>query len=148
MRSHTNDARLQKNLLTLLQQANDVYGYIPDHALVDLADQQGIPLVDVYAAATFYRALPLRPQGKHVIKVCKSVPCYLKHNGPVIDAVEREVGITPGETSYDGLFTLEVVNCIGACDRAPAMMIDDEVFGDLTPERVGEILGGYRESSS
>jgi NADH:ubiquinone oxidoreductase subunit E len=139
----TNDARIEKNLLVLLERTRDVYGYLPDHALTGLAEQLGIPVVDVYAAATFYRGFPLQPTGKHVIKVCKSVPCYLKHNQLVIDAVERELGIADGETSHDGLFSLEMVNCIGACDRAPAMMIDDTVFGDLTPERVSEILAGY-----
>jgi NADH:ubiquinone oxidoreductase subunit E len=144
MATNTNDAQLEKNPLVLLERTRDVYGYIPDHALTSLADELGIPVVDVYAAATFYRALPLKPTGKHVIKVCKSVPCYLKHNQLVIDAVQRELGIAPGQTSQDGLFSLELVNCIGACDEAPAMMIDDDVFGDLTPEKVTEILAGYR----
>jgi len=140
----TDNTGSQRNLLVLLERTRDVYGYIPDDAVMGLADQLGIPVVDVYAAATFYRALPLKPMGKHVVKVCKSVPCYLKHNQPVIEAVERALGIAPGQTSQDGLFSLELVNCIGACDRAPAMMIDDDVFGDLTPERVAEILAGYR----
>jgi NADH-quinone oxidoreductase subunit E len=144
MASGTNDTRLENNLLVLLERVRDVYGYLPDHALTGLAEELGLPVVDVYAAATFYRALPMRPLGKHVIKVCKSVPCYLKNNRPVIDAVEKELGIGPGQTSHDGLFLLLMVNCIGACDKAPAMMIDDEVFGDLTPERVPEILARYR----
>jgi len=140
----TDNTGSQRNLLVLLERTRDVYGYIPDDAVMGLADQLGIPVVDVYAAATFYRALPLKPMGKHVVKVCKSVPCYLKHNQPVIEAVERALGIAPGQTSQDGVFSLELVNCIGACDRAPSMMIDDDVFGDLTPERVAEILAGYR----
>jgi NADH:ubiquinone oxidoreductase subunit E len=144
MASSTNDARLEKNLLVLLERARDVYGYLPEHALTGLADQLGLPVVDVYAAVTFYRALPMRPLGKHVIRLCESVPCYLKNNQPVIDAIEKELGVGPGQTSHDGLFSLQMVNCIGACDKAPAMMIDDEVFGDLTPERVTEILAGYR----
>jgi len=144
MRSSTNDARLEKNLLVLLERARDVYGYLPDHALTGLADQLGLPVVDVYAAATFYGALPMSPLGKHVIKVCKSVPCYLKSNRLIIDAIRAELGIGPGQTSHDGLFSLQMVNCIGACDKAPAMMIDDAVFGDLTPDGVSEILAGYR----
>lgn len=144
MASTAKHAEPDKNLLLLLERARDVHGYVPGHALAGLADQLGIPLADVYSAATFYRALPLRPQGKHVIRVCKSVPCYLKHNAPVIDTLQRELGIEPGQTSQDGLFSLELVNCIGACDKAPAMMIDEEVFGDLTAERVMEILAGYR----
>jgi NADH:ubiquinone oxidoreductase subunit E len=138
----------EKNLLLLLERARGVYGYIPADAVMDLADQLCIPVVDVYAAATFYRALPMRPLGRHVIKVCKSVPCYLRSNRAVIDAIEKDLGIGPGQTSRDGLFSLERVNCIGACDKAPAMMIDDDVFGDLTPERVPEILAGYRQAAS
>jgi NADH:ubiquinone oxidoreductase subunit E len=144
MASTANHVELEKSLLLLLERTRDVFGYIPDHALTGLADQLGIPLVDIYAAATFYRGLPLKPAGKHVIKVCKSVPCYLKHNRLVIDALERELGIASGHTSDDGLFSLELVNCIGACDKAPAMIIDDAVFGNLTPERVQEIMAGYR----
>jgi NADH:ubiquinone oxidoreductase subunit E len=144
MATGANDARLEKNLLVLLERTRDVYGYIPDHALIGLVDQLGIPVVDVYAAATFYQALPLKPTGKHVIRVCKSVPCYLKNNLLIVDAIEKELGIRPGQTSGDGLFSLQLVNCIGACDRAPAMMINDEVFGDLAPEKVREILGAYR----
>jgi len=131
-------------LLVLLERTRDVYGYLPDQALAGLADQLGVPVVDVYAAATFYRALPLKPTGKHVIKVCKSVPCYLKNNRLIIDVIERELGIGPAQTTRDGLFSLDLVNCIGACDKAPAMMIDDDVFGDLTPERVTGILAGYQ----
>ena len=144
MASTANHVEPEKSLLLLLEGTRDVFGYIPDHALTGLADQLGIPLVDIYAAATFYRGLPLKPMGKHVVKMCKSVPCYLKHNQPVIDAVVRELGIAPGHTSDDGLFSLELVNCIGACDKAPAMMIDDDVFGGLTPGKVREILAGYR----
>jgi len=144
MATNTNDAQLEKNLLVLLRRTHDAYGYVSDQALTSLGEELGVSVVDVYAAATFYRALPLRPTGKHVIKVCKSVPCYLKHNQRIIDALQRELGIARGETTHDGVFSLELVNCIGACDKAPAMMIDDDVFGELTPERVTEILAGYR----
>ena len=144
MASTSDEARLEKNLLVLLERTRDVYGYVPDQALTGLAEELGLPVVEVYAAATFYRSLPMRPLGRHVIKMCKSVPCYLKNNRPVIDAVEKELGVGPGQTSHDGLFSLQMVNCIGACDKAPAMMIDDEVFGDLSPERVTEILARYR----
>ena len=144
MASTSDEARLEKNLLVLLERTRDVYGYVPDQALTGLAEELGLPVVEVYAAATFYRSLPMRPLGRHVIKMCKSVPCYVKNNRPVIDAVEKELGVGPGQTSHDGLFSLQMVNCIGACDKAPAMMIDDEVFGDLTPERVPEILARYR----
>lgn len=143
MASSANHAEPQKDLLILLERTRDVYGNVPEHAVTGLAHRLGIPVADVYATATFYRGLPLWPVGKHLIKVCKSVPCYLKHNGPVVDALADELGIAPGETTPDGLFSFDLVNCIGACDKAPAMMIDDDVYGDLTPVMVKEILARY-----
>ena len=145
MAPETNESRVEKNLLILLERANDVYGCLPDHVLQGLADQLGIPMADVYGTTTFYHSLSTKPLGKHLISVCKSIPCYLKDNRPIIDAIKQDLGIQPGQTTSDGLFSLRLVNCIGACDMAPAMMIDDDVFGGLTPARVREILAGYRQ---
>lgn len=144
MKPGSSDAALEENLLVLLNRTQDVYGCLPEHALEALARESGIPVVEIYAAATFYRHLRMAPAGRHVIRVCRGVPCYLKAGLPVIDAIREDLGIAPGETSRDGLFSLELVDCIGACDQAPAMMIDGDVFGHLTPETVTRILEGYR----
>ena len=141
------EAAPDRNLLVRLNRTHDAYGCLPEQALADLARDTGLPVVDIYAAATFYRHLWRAPAGRHVIRVCQGVPCYLKRNLPVIEAVRDALGIAPGQTSSDGLFTLELVNCIGACDRAPAMMIDEDVFGHVTPEGVGRILEGYRRGA-
>lgn len=144
MASGTNDARLEKSLLVLLERAHEVYGYLPEHVLSELAEQLGIPLSHVYGTATFYPHFSTKPLGKHVVSVCKSVPCYLKKNRLVIDAIEKELGVKAGQTTSDSLFSLRLVNCIGACDKAPAMMIDGRIFGGLTPAGVSGILAEYR----
>jgi NADH:ubiquinone oxidoreductase subunit E len=82
--------------------------------------------------------------GRNIIRVCKSLPCYLKNATHVIDCVTKELGIEPGETTIDGRFSFQLTNCIGACDRAPAMMINHDVHGNLTPKKISEILTGYK----
>jgi len=95
---------------------------------------------EAYGAATFYAFLSVKPLGRNVIRVCKSLPCFLKNSQVIIDSVEREIGIKPGESTADGKFTFQLTNCIGACDKAPAMMINSDVYGDLTPRRISAIL--------
>lgn len=89
------------------------------------------------------RYLPVSKTGKNVIRVCGSVPCDLKDAEAVISSIQKELGITPGEATVDGKFSFELVSCIGACDEAPAMMINDQLYGNLTPERIAEILKSY-----
>ena len=89
---------------------------------------------------TFYSFLATRPQGKYVIRVCKSIPCYLKHAEMIIDSVSHAIGIGPGQRTPDGKFSFELTNCIGACDMAPAMLLNQEIHGHLTPEKITEIL--------
>ena len=130
----------QNSLLLLLEEAQDKSGYLSPELMVDLAESLGISIGEVYAVATFYSFLSTEPQGRNVIRVCKSLPCFLKNSQLIVESVEQELGIRPGETTPDGKFSFQLTNCIGACDRAPAMMIDSEVYGDLTPERISEIL--------
>ena len=105
--------------------------------------------------ASFYAFLSTKPRGKHVIRVCKSLPCYLENAPMIVESVARSIGIKPGETTADGSFSFELTNCIGACDQAPAMLVDDTVYGNLTPgkdSRHPEVVqvGGYhgRENRS
>ena len=89
----------------------------------------------------------LKPRGRHVIRICTSPPCHLAGGWSVLSALQEELGIAVGETTPDGLFTLETTSCLGICGVAPAMMIDDEVYGQLTPKRLREILVSYREAA-
>jgi len=103
----------------------------------------GVSVSTVYGVASFYSFLSARPKGRHVIRICKNTPCGLKEGETIAGAVREHLGIAPGETSRDGRFSLEWTNCIGACDQAPAMLVDDDVHGNLTPRKIVEILRTY-----
>jgi NADH:ubiquinone oxidoreductase subunit E len=127
-----------------LEEAQYETGYITGERMRELAKAMNIPESEVYGVASFYSFLSTEIKGKHIIRICRSLPCYIKHSQMIIDAVEKELGIKPGETTEDGLYSLELTNCIGACDKAPAMMIDNDVHGNLTAEKISGILKLYR----
>ncbi len=128
------------NLLVLLEEAQNKSGYLSAECLTEMAESLGLTVSDVYGVATFYSFLSTKPRGRNVIRICKSLPCFMENNQPIIETVEREIGIKPGETTPDGKFSFELTNCIGACDKAPAMMINHDVYGDLTPGKISRIL--------
>lgn len=131
-------------LIVRLQEAQQKFGYLTEELMSELAESMDIPLSEVYGVATFYSFLTTKPQGKYIIRICKSVPCYLKNSEAVTIFIKQELGIKPGETTPDGRFSLQLVNCIGACDKAPAMLVNDDVHGDLTPEKIKEVLKSYK----
>lgn len=112
-------------------------------AMTEIAEKYSLRPNEVYAVSSFYSYLPVKPAGAHVIRVCEALPCDLKEAGTVLFHIEEMLGIKPGETTADGKFSLEVVGCIGACDEAPAMMIDETLFGSLTKDRIAVILSTY-----
>lgn len=118
-------------------------GSLNRESLSGLAGQYQLPLNEVFGVATFYAFLPVSPCGKNIIRLCRCLPCHLKDAQAVIGSIKKELGIGPGETSGDGKFSIELVSCIGACDQAPAMMINDKVYGNLTPPGITEILKSY-----
>ena len=140
LRGISTQRKNQENLLILLKEAQSRLGYLPQELLVDLANSLGISISEVYGTATFYAFLSTKQQGRNVIRICKSLPCFLKNSQLIIESVEQEIGIKPGETTPNGKFTFQLTNCIGACDRAPAMMINNNVHGDLTPGKISGIL--------
>lgn len=127
-----------------LKEAQQKFGYIPEEVIAELAAALDLSVNEVYGIASFYSFLSTRPLGRNVIRVCQSLPCYLRNSEMIIRAVAKEIGIEPGETTADGRFSLELTNCIGQCDRAPAMMINGDVHGDLTPEKIAQILKKYK----
>ena len=131
-------------LLGRVEEAQGQSGCVSEGFMVETARSLGLPLSEVYGVTTFYSFLSVEPLGRNVIRVCKSVPCYLKHGEMIIENVGKALGISPGETTPDGRFSFELTNCIGACDKAPAMLINDELHGDLTPEKIVEILRSYK----
>jgi NADH:ubiquinone oxidoreductase subunit E len=130
-------------LLPGLKSEVEQKNYLSRETMAAVAGQAGIPLNSVYGVASFYAYLPVSPVGKNVIKVCNCLPCEMKDVPAVVDGIRREIAIGPGQTTPDGKFTLELVSCIGACDQAPAMMINDKLYGDLTAEKIAGILKSY-----
>jgi len=130
-------------LLGILKEEQAKNGSVSEEAMAGMAQTLQLPIGDVYGVTTFYSFLSTQPLGRHMIRICKSVPCFLQDGAMMAAAIEKELGIGPGETTADGRFSFELTNCIGACDQAPAMLVDDEVYGDLTPEKMVEILNSF-----
>ena len=118
--------------------------FLSGEALRCVAEYLQIPISDVVSTATFYSMYSLEPRGKHIIRICESPPCLLVGAESLIDLLRKQLGIAVGETTEDGVFTLETTSCLGVCGVAPAMMIDEELYGNLTAERVGEIIHRVR----
>ena len=133
----------KKDLLVLLERAQSRSGYLSQETITELAAALGLSISEVYGVASFYSFLSIKPQGRNIIRICKSIPCFLKDSQTIIEGVRKAIGIRPGETTPDGRFSFELTNCIGACDRAPAMMINNDVHVDLTPGKISKILEAY-----
>jgi|WetSurMetagenome_2_1015567.scaffolds.fasta_scaffold09348_5 NADH:ubiquinone oxidoreductase subunit E/ferredoxin/NAD-dependent dihydropyrimidine dehydrogenase PreA subunit len=131
------------NLLPMLKKAQDKSHYLSGKFMGRTADALNLSMSEVYGVATFYSFLSTKPLGKNVIRLCKSVPCYLQGSQMILKSIEDELGIKPGETTRDKKFSLELANCIGACDRAPALLVNQEVYGNLTPKKISSILRKY-----
>lgn len=131
-------------LISILHEVQTEFGWVPPQAIDAIADALKIFPSQVYSVATFYSFLSTKPLGRNVIRICQSLPCLLKYAQTIIESVQKEVGIMPGETTPDGKFSFELINCIGACDEAPAMMVNSDVHGDLTPKKIARILQAYK----
>jgi NADH:ubiquinone oxidoreductase subunit E len=131
-------------LLVLLEVAQDRSAHVSRQTITELAESTGLSIGEVYGVVSFYSFLSTKPKGRNVIRICKSLPCLLKNAQVIIDSIRKELGIKPGETTADGKFSFELTNCIGACDKAPAMMINSDVHGDLTPKKIAKILKAYK----
>ena len=126
--------------MPVLQAAQEIFGYLPEEVQIMVAEGLDIPLSEVYGVSSFFT---LNPKGKYQISVCLGTACYVKGAADVLDAVEKKLGISPGGITKDGLFSLDACRCIGACGLAPVMMINEDVYGRLTPAQVGPILDQY-----
>jgi NADH:ubiquinone oxidoreductase subunit E len=130
----------KRALIQVLQDIHGRYHWLPPEALAHVAEALGVPLVEVYGVATFYRAFSLSPRGRHVCTVCLGTACHVRGGGAVLEAFERRLGITAGQTTPDGSFTLERVNCLGACALAPLAVVDGRYHGQMTEAEVGPAL--------
>ena len=134
----------QEKLLLMLKQVQSRFGYLSSELLTGLAYSLGIPQSRVYGVATFYSLLSIQPQGRNIIKICKSLPCFLKNSELILNSIQQELGIKPGEVTPDGRFSFQLTNCFGACDISPAIMINDDVHGSLTTKDIPGILKKYK----
>jgi len=138
--------RGKEDLISILNEIQERYGCISEEQMIEIAQGLDISMGEVVEVATFYSFLSTKPLGKNIIRVCKSSPCYIKDYIKVIEILEKELGIKAGETTPDRKFTLQLVNCIGACDMAPAMMINHNLYGNLNSKRIKEILNEFKQN--
>ena len=129
--------------MPVLQAAQEIFGYLPEEVQIMVAEGLDIPLSEVYGVASFYAQFTLNPKGKYQISLCLGTACYVKGASDVLDAVQKHLGIRTGSITPDGKFSLDACRCIGACSLAPVMMINNDVYGRLTPDQVGAILDKY-----
>ena len=130
-------------LMPIMQEAQNIYGYLPYQVQKIISDETGIPIEKIYGVATFYAQFSMSPKGKYIVSVCLGTACYVKGAGKVLEEVEAKLGIGDGECTPDGNFSLEVCRCVGACGLAPVMIVAGDVYGKMTPDRVGGILAKY-----
>lgn len=129
--------------MPVLQEAQEVYGYLPREVQIIIAEGLGVPVEEVYGVSTFYSQFSLTPKGKYNISVCLGTACYVKGSGKLVDEITKQLGIGPEECTQDGKFSLTACRCIGACGLAPVLTVNDEVYGRLVPEDIPGIIAKY-----
>ena len=133
----------ETDLIPLLQRLQDEYGYLPKDVILEVARCTGLPASRMFGVATFYAQFHLKPQGRHMIRCCRGTACHVRGGKEILNAIRKELGVEEGETTEDGLFTYQPVNCLGACALAPVMLIDEKYFGKVTTEELPKILAKY-----
>ncbi len=136
------------SLITVLQKAQEICGYLPADVLSLIADELEIPVAKVFGVATFYTQFRFQPVGKYLILLCKGTACHVNASQAIEQAIEEELGIKDGQTTPDGLFTLKNVACLGCCSLSPVMMVNEDTYGSLTPDKTKKILQKLRELSA
>ena len=132
-------------LMPVLQEAQNIYGYLPLEVQEIIAEEMNVPLADIYGIATFYALFTLNPKGKYAISICLGTACYVKGSGNILDKICQKLNIEPGGVTPDGKFSLEACRCVGACGLAPVMTVNGTVYGKLTVDQVDGILDQYKD---
>jgi len=132
-------------LIEVLHDVQEKFSYLPQQALERVSELLDVPAPSVFHAATFYNAFSVTPRGKHCIGVCMGTPCHVRGAPHVLQAIERHLGIKEGETDKEGRFTLLTTGCVGTCGLAPVVVVDEEMYGDVTQAKVPKILKPYEE---
>jgi len=130
-------------LVSILQDTQGVYNYLPKEAIEQVSRGLDVPLSQVYSVATFFKSFSLKPRGRHIINVCLGTACHVRGAAKVLDKLERDLGVKSGETTEDLRFTLETVNCVGACALGPIVIVDGEYSGEMTADKVKPLIERY-----
>ncbi len=132
--------------IQLLSKIQNTFGYLPQEVISKVSKELDIPEATLYGVATFYAMFRFKPLGKYTIKLCRGTACHVQGSLLIAQEVMRYLGVSEGETTDDGLFTLELVACLGCCSLAPVMMVEDDVYGRLTPDKAVKVLESYRKA--
>ena len=127
-------------LIEVLQDVQETFGYIPEEAMKIISDELGVPLIDVYSVASFYKAFSLKPRGKNVITVCTGTACHVRGSKMVLNQAKGQLGIAPGEMTEDGIFTIEQVNCLGACALGPVVTENGSCHHHMNPGKLRKLI--------
>lgn len=134
----------REELIPILSDVNQALGFLPAEAMENISLQLSVPRSQVYSVASFYQMLSTKPRGTHVIKFCESAPCHVVGGRQVWETLQECLQLKAGETSPDGKWTLETVSCLGVCAVGPVIVIDDDIYGNLDPRQISEILARYQ----
>lgn len=134
--------------IPLMQEINDEYRYLPEEALQMVSKALDVPLSELYSLATFYKCFSLTPRGEQEIQVCLGTACHVRGASQILEKITHSLQVKPGQTTDDRKYTLETVNCLGACALAPLVMIDEKYFGNLSPDKIEKMLGGNHEEDT
>jgi NADH-quinone oxidoreductase subunit E len=137
----------QGNLIMVLHEIQNEYGYVPRPVAINLAEELDIPLARIYEVITFYNYFKLEPPGKYNIAVCLGTACYLKGSPEIIEEIKKQLHVKEGETTADGLFHLDAVRCLGCCSLAPVMTVNGKIFGKVKAKDVADILAQYKKEA-
>lgn len=133
------------NLIQILNEVQEHYGYVPMEVQKEISEFLDVPMAEIYGVVTFYSRFSLEPQGKYKISVCLGTACFVKGSQKIMDRLTEKLGIGPGETTKDGLFTIEQTRCVGACGLAPVFTVNGEVYGKATVKKLDEVIEKLKE---
>jgi NADH-quinone oxidoreductase subunit E len=136
-------------IIAILQDTQEIYHYLPGEIFDYYSQKLGISRAKIFSVATFYENFSLKPKGKYVVKVCNGTACHVRKSIPILERLREDLGLSEQKATTDDLFfTVETVSCLGACGLAPAITVNDKVFGEMTPEKAAALLGELREGNS
>ncbi len=136
-----------QELIEVLLDIQEEHGYVAEEAMRLVSDRLGVPLIEVFRVATFYKALTIKPRGQHLITVCQGTACHVRGAPRMLDELLGVLGVRPGETTEDGVFTVESVNCLGACALGPVVVLDGVYYHHMTPGKLRKLIESVRKQA-